>query len=231
MKNLNKGSFLTVLTTAFVGILLGVLVCSCKKCDEKIHHQLIVSNQEMVLKLKMRELWLEHALCTRNVIFCIVDKLPGTDVSTKRLFQNQIDLGDALKPYFGNNEGDMLTQRLVIHVQIASEIILALKNENQEDYAKANQKWQANANEIAVFLNKLMPSLVTENLKMMLNEHLILTTDEAVQRVKKDYTADMKSFDKVQISILKMSDMITDGLIKTFPEKFRIHQEICQSSK
>ena len=56
---------------------------------------------------------------------------------------------------------------------------------------------------------------------MMMNDHLKLTTDEAVQRIKKNYDADVVAFDKVQEEILKMSAMLADGIIKQFPEKFK----------
>ncbi len=37
----------------------------------------------------------------------------------------------------------------------------------------------------------------------MMHDHLKLTTDEAVARIKKDYKADVKAYDKVHNEILK----------------------------
>src|SRR5256885_10710688 len=57
------------------------------------------------LRTAMRELWEDHVTWTRNVIFNIMDDLPGTDEAVKRLLKNQDDIGNAVKPYYGGEEG------------------------------------------------------------------------------------------------------------------------------
>jgi hypothetical protein len=54
----------------------------------------------------------------------------------------------------------------------------------------------------------------------MMNTHLSTTTNEVVARLKKDWEGDAKAFDLVYDHILKMSDALSDGIIKQFPAKF-----------
>ena len=51
--------------------------------------------------------------------------------------------------------------------------------------------------EISAFLNKANPNWGLSEMKTMMNDHLKLTTDEAVQRIHKDYDADVLAYDKV----------------------------------
>ncbi len=56
-------------------------------------------------------------------------------------------------------------------------------------------------------------------MKKMMRDHLDLTTAELVAHLQKDWTADVAAYDKVHDQILKMADMLSDGIIKQFPNK------------
>ena len=214
-----------VLTTLFaVSILLSS--CNSPSTENTDKEKLAMVEAEFYakseLKLAMRKLWEDHVVWTRNVIFCLVDRLPGKDQAVNRLLQNQVDLGNAIKPYYGEEAGKKLTDLLYPHITIAAEVVNSAKAGNTAALDEANKKWYANANEISEFLSTANPNWGLEEIKMMMHEHLKLTTNEAVQRIKKDYDADVIAYDKVHEAILKMSDMLADGIVKQFPEKFTI---------
>lgn len=181
----------------------------------------MAGNKSHDLKIGMNKLWEDHVSWTRNVILCLVDGLPGTDQAVKRLMQNQVDIGNAVKPYYGDDAGNKLTELLKEHIAISADVVKAAKNSNKNALDSANKKWYANADEISGFLSNANPNWQLADMRMMMNAHLKLTTDEAVQRIKKDYDADIIAYDKVHNEILEMSAMLADGIIKQFPEKFK----------
>jgi len=181
----------------------------------------MAGNKSHDLKIAMNKLWEDHITWTRNVILCLVDGLPGADQAVKRLMQNQVDIGNAVKPYYGEDAGNKLTELLKAHIAISADVVKSAKAGNKIALVSANKKWYANADEISAFLSKANSNWALADMQLMMNDHLKLTTDEAVQRIKKDYDADIKAYDKVHEEILKMSAMLANGIIKQFPEKFK----------
>jgi hypothetical protein len=173
------------------------------------------------LKTNMRKLWEDHVIWTRNVILCLVDELPGTDQSVKRLLQNQVDIGNAFKPYYGEEMGKKLTELLYVHINTSAEVVKAAKAGNTAAFDEANKRWYANSDEMSEFLCKANSNWVLADMKMMMEDHLKITTDEANQRIKKDYDADILAFDKINNEILVMADVFSEGIVKQFPEKFK----------
>jgi hypothetical protein len=173
------------------------------------------------LRSAMRKLWTDHTVWTRNVILNIMDGLPGTDQAVKRLLANQDDIGNAIKPYYGNEAGDKLTALLHTHITQAADLLKAAKADNKPEFERLNKEWTANADEISEFLAKANPNWKLDEMKKMMHDHLKLTTDEAVARLKKDYDADITAYDKVYDEILEMSDMLYMGIVEQFPDKVK----------
>ncbi|HEY5969342.1 MAG TPA: hypothetical protein VIU35_15290 [Chitinophagaceae bacterium] len=178
------------------------------------------SSKSEQLRMAMHKLWEDHIVWTRNVILNIMDDLPGTDQAVNRLLKNQDDIGNAVKPFYGEAGGKELTRLLREHITIAADLLKAAKAGNNSAFDAANKKWFVNADEISDFLSKANPNWKLADMKKMMHDHLTLTTEEAVARLKKDYAADVKAYDKVHDEILMMADMLTDGIIKQFPGKF-----------
>jgi hypothetical protein len=169
----------------------------------------------------MRKLWEDHVTWTRLYIVSAAAGLPDKDATTQRLLQNQTDIGNAVAGFYGRAAGDKLTALLRDHILIAADIVTAAKAGDNAKVAAADKRWHANANEIAAFLHKANPKHWPEaTLQSAMKIHLDQTLDEATHQLKGDYAASVKDYDHVVEHILGMADVLSDGIIKQYPEKF-----------
>jgi hypothetical protein len=165
----------------------------------------------------MRKLWEEHVLWTRLFIVSDVANLPDLSATTDRLLRNQVDLGDAIKPFYGSGAGDQLTMLLQQHILQAADILNAAKTGNTDALASAKAAWYANAQQIAAFLHSLNPGQwPLDALQMMMREHLDLTLTEAVDQLSGNFAQSVADFDNVEAEILTMADTLSNGIIAQF---------------
>ena len=168
----------------------------------------------------MRDLWVDHIVWTRQFIVDSASNLPSLNDTTNRLLKNQEDIGDAIKPYYGDEAGSQLTDLLKSHILIAADLVNAAKAGNDSAVADADERWSDNADEIAAFLADANPNWNEEELSDMLHDHLNVTRAEAVARLTGDYAADIEAFDAVHAQAMHMADALSDGIIAQFPQRF-----------
>jgi hypothetical protein len=171
---------------------------------------------------EMRRLWEDHVTWTRLAIISLTTDTPDTEATVGRLLENQTDIGDAIKPFYGEAAGQELTRLLREHILVAADLIAAARAGDETAVAEAQSRWTANANEIAAFLAAANPrSWDLEEMKTMLHEHLRLTANEAIARLQGEWAADVAAYDEIHLQALGMADMLSNGIVKQFPARFR----------
>jgi hypothetical protein len=172
----------------------------------------------------MRKLWEDHITWTRLYIVSAATgtaDLPDIGPTTDRLLTNQVDIGDAIKPFYGAEAGDQLSALLRDHILTAAEIIADARAGNTEEQEAGAERWYANADEIATFLSGANPDhWPLADMKAHMKSHLDLTLAEAVARLEGRYADEVVAYDAVHADILAMADMLSDGIIAQFPELF-----------
>jgi hypothetical protein len=182
----------------------------------------IVTPKTVAFHDEMRRLWEDHVTWTRLAIISLTTDAPDTEATVGRLLENQADIGDAIKPFYGETAGQELTGLLRDHILIAADLIAAAKAGDEAALAGAQSRWAANADEIAGFLASANPSSwKLDEMKTTLHEHLRLTTNEAVARLHGDWAADVAAYDEIHLQALEMADMLSTGIVKQFPRRFR----------
>ncbi|HET8713959.1 MAG TPA: hypothetical protein VFM23_09805 [Gemmatimonadales bacterium] len=76
---------------------------------------------------RMRELWTDHIVYTRSLIVSTTAGLPDTAEVLQRLMRTQDEMGEAFKPYYGDENSTKLTSLLRNHIQLAGKALGAAK--------------------------------------------------------------------------------------------------------
>lgn len=172
-------------------------------------------------RTEMRRLWEDHITWTRLYIISAAAALPDQDLTARRLLRNQADIGEAVKPFFGEDAGAELTRLLEEHILGAADLLAAAMSGNQTAIDTAAANWYVNADAIAAFLSAANPDhWPLPALQSEMRMHLDLTLEEATARLSGDYAADIAAYDEIHAHILAFADVLSDGIIGQFPGRF-----------
>jgi hypothetical protein len=187
-----------------------------------VSHPTELTAKSVALRQDMRKLWEDHITWTRLAIISLEGGTPDTKATVARLLRNQADLGNAVKPYYGAAAGNALTKLLREHILIAADLIAAAKAGDTAKVGEVQTQWTANADQIAALLHGANPhNWPLATMKAEMHMHLKLTTEEAVAHLQGKWAADVAAYDKVHRHILHMSDLLADGIVAQFPNRFR----------
>ena len=200
-------------------------------------------------KASMRQLWSDQVHFTRRYIIAALSGSPVSEVLVKaldgavppiatapgvrdlvphfgpgdaaaiRLLENVEAIGSAVTPYFGKKAGSDLTHLLRTHILIAVELVSAARSGHISKFKSEDERWIANADEIADLLNGLNEFWPRDDFARRLQLLLQLTKDEAVARVTGDVDGDLRTFDRIYAEAIGIADALTNGLVQKSPQK------------
>jgi hypothetical protein len=204
-------------------ILVGLAVAggaSAQRTHATAHRGLTA--KQLALHDGMRKLWEDHITWTRLAIVSFAAGLPDLGPTEQRLLRNQSEIGNAIKPYYGKAAGNKLTTLLREHITGAVALLQAAKSGDPAQVARAKSAWYANGRQIADFLSSANPHNWPRGaMRTMMKEHLDETLQEATDRLQGKFAADIRDYETVHHHILEMADMLSSGIMKQFPGRFR----------
>jgi hypothetical protein len=169
----------------------------------------------------MRALWEAHGTWTERAIVDFVGGLPDTNLVVARLLHNQVDIGNAVKPYYGAAAGNKLTALLKAHINAAVGVLSAAKSGNAHSVATAKAAFFANGNQVASFLHAANPHhWALPAMKSMMRIHLNQVIALAVDQLDGHYAAAIRLYGVYIDHIIDMADMLSTGIIQQFPARF-----------
>lgn len=215
----NKGMLALLLTSALVFSVMQAGV-SVQAREGKETNAVCLSPKMVQLQTDMQKVWIDHTIWTRSYIVSVMSNRPDQKDVLDRLLQNQQDIGNVIKPYYGEAAGNKLADLLKEHILIAGKIVAAAKAGKQADVKKLEADWHRNADDISKFLSAANPNWPFQTLQEMLYAHLQLITEIVLDCLKGEWKADIAATDKNEIHMIHLADILTEGIVKQFPEKF-----------
>lgn len=185
------------------------------------HAAMPLGSAAQQLSKAMRKLWEQHVWWTRLYIVSFAAGLPETNATAQRLLRNQVDIGNAIKPFYGNTAGNRLTTLPKQHILGAVAILTAAKVGNTTKLNRATTAWYANADQIAAFLHGANPRhWPLGAVSSIMHRHLTLTLQEATAGSQGNASGSIATFERVEQEILQMADTLTAGIVAQLPGRF-----------
>lgn len=166
----------------------------------------------------MRELWTDHVTWMRVFLIDFIAELPDAPFAQERLLQNQTDIGNVVRLFYGEETSAELTRLLRAHVVGAAQVIVAAKDPNLRQLEHARDDWYANAWQIGALLAKTT-GLPEPEMVAVMNTHLDQTLAQVNARLAGNWVADIEAYDAVSANIVELSDTLSERLAEQFPEK------------
>lgn len=183
-------------------------------------HALSNAPGSCALKENMRTIWAHDVLWSRLSLIESLHALPGLSYTSKRLMQNQDDLGSLFKEYYGEKAGDNLAQLFKDYTNLALSILKAAQKKQLLQARSLGKKWKKNIEEIAEHLNSLNPAWDKRDVIKILNTYMELTGNEAWAHIKDKTDDEIDAVDKRFDHAMDVADLLANGIIEQFPQQF-----------
>ncbi|MEA4987198.1 MAG: acetylglutamate kinase [Anaerovorax sp.] len=164
----------------------------------------------------LRRLWMEHVMWTRSFLISTASDLDDLEAVTNRLLRNPKDFAEVLRPLYGDRYSMEFKNLFTDHLLIAGALVNAAKAGDTKTVDEQRKKWYANADDIANLLGNMNPYWSKRVWKELLDEHLKMTENEAVQILTGQYEASINQYDEIEQQALLMADEMAYGIINQF---------------
>lgn len=178
------------------------------------------TSKQIALYGAMRTAWDQHMQWTYDAVVAFASDSAGLQPTIDRLLQNQVDIGNAVAPYYGKAAAQQLTDLLQTHIKEAVPVLTAAKAGDKAALDAAVADWYANAADIGNFLASANPNWARHDMPEMMKTHITQTIGYATDILTGNYAQAITHYDQAQAHMTEMADMLSAGIVAQFPKKF-----------
>jgi hypothetical protein len=176
---------------------------------------------EVALYQAMQNLWQQHMEWTYAAVAAFAVDSPGFPATAERLLQNQVDIGNAVRPFYGDAAADQLTTLLQDHITGAVAILTAAKAGDSAAQDQAVTAEYANAKAIGDFLAAANPAnWAKADMEAMMTTHIDQTLVYATDLLTGEYAQGIAHYGEAEAHMVEMGDMLSAGIVAQFPKQF-----------
>lgn len=183
---------------------------------------LMAINIEPAIKFrfKARHLWGDHIWYARELLAALLNGAEGAPMTEERLLLNAVEIGEAIKPFYGETAGNRLAKLLEALNRTLIDLVKEAKNNNGAAERLLDQA-TTNIVDLADFLDNANPNYWPKSVVFdIFNRYVELTKAEIEAKLKKDWQADIIASDSIKNLMMSFADTFARGLIEQFPQKF-----------
>lgn len=161
---------------------------------------------------QFRRVWADHVIWTDKLVVSVLKKTEDKEAIMERLMKNQDDIGNSIKPYFGEKAAERFAVLMKEHITIADKVVESAMKGNKGTLEQLKPIWYRNADEMAVFLHSTNPKWEEKQIKEMLYQHLDYMYDNIAAKLIKDNEADIATLDDGYTHMQKFADYLSSRL-------------------
>jgi hypothetical protein len=169
------------------------------------------------LRVAMRGLFFDRSTFVRFFLADNIGTLPSVDATTARLLQNNADIADAVRPFYGDAAGDQLRGLLDAGLADASAAVDAAMAGDEAGFIAARDAWYGHADETAAFLAGANPAWPEDVLQSMLRTCVDDALAEAGERLAGDWAGETAAHDTLSTQARAVADALGTGIAAQFP--------------
>ncbi len=173
------------------------------------------------LRTGMRFLWAQHMEWTYAAVTAYYTTTRDYEAAANRLLQNQDDIGNAIKAFYGDEAGDALAKLLREHIVAVVEVMTAAKRIDHKGLDEAINGAYANAQEIGDFLATANKYWSRDFARDMLKTHIDQTLVYATFIQQEEFAEGINAYGQAEEHMMMLADALSDGLIAAFPDMFK----------